>query len=69
MHLIVILGTLISISFTATYLIASLRGRVKPNRITWLIWGIAPLISTAASLSTGVSWAVYPYLWLALVQF
>ncbi|KSU01024.1 hypothetical protein KF201_1476 [Lactococcus lactis subsp. lactis] len=38
MHLIVILGALISISFTTTYLIASLRGRVKPNRITWLIW-------------------------------
>ncbi|EHE92555.1 hypothetical protein LLCRE1631_02013 [Lactococcus lactis subsp. lactis CNCM I-1631] len=60
MHLIVILGALISISFTTTYLIASLRGRVKPNRITWLIWGIAPLISTAASLSTGVSWASLP---------
>lgn len=60
MHFIVILGALISLSFTSTYLVASIRGRVKPNKITWLIWGIAPLISTAASLSTGVSWASLP---------
>lgn len=49
MHFIVILGALISLSFTSTYLVASIRGRVKSNKITWLIWGIAPLISTAAS--------------------
>ena len=60
MHFIVILGALVSLSFTSSYLVASLRGQVKPNKVTWLIWGIAPLISTAASLSAGVSWANLP---------
>ena len=60
MYLIVILGGLVSLAFTFSYIKATLRGRVKPNKVTWLIWSIAPLISTAAALSSGVSWAVLP---------
>lgn len=37
-----------------------LRGRAKPNRITWLMWSIAPLIATAAGLANGVGLAVIP---------
>ncbi len=36
------------------------RGNVRPNRVTWLMWGIAPIIATAAALSKGVGWAVLP---------
>ncbi|AYG00350.1 hypothetical protein [Lactococcus allomyrinae] len=60
MHLFVILGALISLSFSISTVIAIIRGRVKPNRVTWLIWAIAPLISAAAAISSGVTWAVLP---------
>lgn len=36
------------------------RGNTKPNRVSWLMWSIAPLIATAAGLASGVSLAVIP---------
>ncbi|MCW4025641.1 MAG: hypothetical protein NWF01_11525 [Candidatus Bathyarchaeota archaeon] len=32
----------------------------KPNRVTWLMWSIVPLIGTAAEVYSGVGWAVLP---------
>lgn len=42
------------------YLRDTLRGRIQPNRVTWLMWSVAPLIGTAAALSDGVGFAVLP---------
>ena len=42
------------------YIINTLKGQTKPNRVTWLLWAVAPLIATAAALSDGVTWAVLP---------
>lgn len=39
-----------------------LRGKAKPNRVTWLLWSFAPLISAAAAFSNGESWSVLPIL-------
>jgi hypothetical protein len=36
------------------------KGGAKPNRVSWLMWAIAPLIATAAAISNGVGWAVLP---------
>ena len=36
---------------------ATLRGKTQPNRVTWFMWGVAPLIGTAAQLSGGVGWS------------
>ena len=60
MHFFVILGSVIALSFSMTYLVASLRGRVQPNKVTWLIWAIAPMISAFAAFSAGVTWAALP---------
>lgn len=60
MHIFVILGALVALTFSLSYVIATLRGRVRPNKVTWLIWAIAPLISSAAAFSSGVSWAALP---------
>ncbi len=35
-------------------------GSTKPNRMSWLMWAIAPLIAAAAAISSGVGWAVLP---------
>ena len=40
------------------YIIGTVKGKTKPNRVTWLMWAIAPLIGTAAAISDGVTLAV-----------
>ena len=42
------------------YIRSMLKGWAKPNKITWLMWSIAPFIATAAAISNGVGWAVLP---------
>lgn len=36
------------------YSVHTLRGKVHPNGVTWLLWSVAPLIAFAAELSQGV---------------
>lgn len=55
-----IVGALIHISSTSVYLLNTLKGKTKPNRMTFLMWAIAPLIGVAAALADGVGWAVLP---------
>ncbi len=50
----VIVGTLIGAVGSIAYLIATLKGEVKPNRVSFLLWGIAPLIAFAAMKAKGV---------------
>lgn len=50
----VILGTLIGSAGAIVYLWATIRGRVKPNKVSFLLWSIAPMIAFAAQLSQGV---------------
>jgi len=51
-----ILGALVGFIGTATYAAATLRGRTKPNRVTWMLWALAPLIAFAAQLGEGVTY-------------
>lgn len=37
-----------------TYLMYTIKGKVKPNKVSWFLWGLAPLIAFAAQLSQGV---------------
>ncbi|MCJ7805818.1 hypothetical protein MUP46_04235 [Patescibacteria group bacterium] len=50
----VIVGTLISAIGSLVYLISTLRGKVKPNRVSFLLWSIAPFIAFAAQIKQGV---------------
>lgn len=50
----VILGAIIGFAGTLSYLISTLKGETKPNRVTWIIWAIAPLVAFSAELSKGV---------------
>lgn len=36
------------------YLIATIKGQAKPNKITWFIWALAPLIAFAAQIKQGI---------------
>lgn len=44
------------------YLIDTLRGKVKPNKVGWLLWSIAPLVAFFAMIKQGVgpeAWATF----------
>jgi hypothetical protein len=44
------------------YLIQTLLGKAQPNRVTWLLWGLFPLVIFAAQRAQGVgsvSWASF----------
>ena len=50
----VILGAFISFIGGLSYLVDTVRGRIKPNRITWFFWALAPFIAFAAEIKQGV---------------
>lgn len=50
-HWLVILSAFISIAGGSAYVSDTLAGKSKPNRISWAMWAIAPLVGTAAALS------------------
>ena len=57
---IVILGAIVNFVGIYFYIKDVIKGNVKPNKITWLLWSIGPLIATFAAISSGVRWAVVP---------
>lgn len=50
----VIVGTLIGAIGSIVYFFDTVRGKVKPNRVTFLLWSIAPLVAFAAQVGKGV---------------
>lgn len=50
-HWLVIVSALFSIGGSAAYVRDTLAGRTKPNRVSYFLWALAPLIGTAAALS------------------
>ena len=50
----VILGALIGVAGMISYLRDTVRGVTQPNRVTWFMWAIAPLIAFAAEVQEGV---------------
>ena len=50
----VIVGTLIGALGSFAYLLDTIKGKIKPNRVSFLLWSIAPLIAFAAQVKQGV---------------
>jgi hypothetical protein len=49
-----------SIIAALVYIRSMFRGQTKPNRVSWFMWSVAPFVATAATVSSGVGWAVIP---------
>ena len=54
---------------TFVYVRSMFNGGAKPNRVSWLMWSIAPFIATAAAISSGVGWAALPVFMSGLSPF
>lgn len=58
----VIVAILLRLLAGADYLLATIRGAVKPNPVTWLFWGLSPMIAFAAQVQYGLlpsSWVTF----------
>lgn len=50
----VILGVLLQFIGGMSYLVDTVKGRIQPNKVSWLLWAIAPLIAFVAEIKQGV---------------
>ncbi len=50
-HWLVVVSAFVSIAGSAAYIRDTLAGKTKPNRVSFSMWALAPLIGTAAALS------------------
>ena len=50
----VIVGAIIASIGNVSYLIDTIKGRVKPNRVSFLLWSLAPMIAFVAEVGQGV---------------
>jgi uncharacterized membrane protein len=50
----VFLAVIIGFAGNAVYVLDTLKGRNRPNRVSWFMWTLAPFIAFAAQLSEGV---------------
>lgn len=57
---LVFVGAAVNLFGAFFYIKETIRGNTKPNRVTWLLWSIAPLIATIAALADGVRLSVLP---------
>jgi len=44
----------LNLSGGLSYLIATLKGEAKPNKVSWFLWGVAPMIAFVAQIKQGV---------------
>lgn len=56
----VLAGAAINLFGSAAYVRDTFRGTTKPNRVSWLLWGIIPSIAAVAAFSEGATWAIVP---------
>lgn len=50
----VIIGVILQTIGSWSYLVDTIKGKVKPNKVSWLLWSIAPLIAFVAMIKQGV---------------
>ena len=52
-------GLMLNFIGTASYLIDTITGKVKPNKVSWFLWALAPMIAFAAEIKQGVGLAAW----------
>ena len=49
-----LLAALLNLGGCIIYLIATLQGKTKPNKVTWFLWAVVPFIAFFAQIQQGV---------------
>jgi len=49
-HILVILAVLVQLFGSFAYIVDTIKGKSKPNRISWAMWASAPLVATIVAL-------------------
>ena len=50
----VIIGAIFNLAGTSTYIVHTLEGKTRPNRVSWFMWSLAPFVAFAGELGKGV---------------
>lgn len=53
----VLLSAALSLIGGLTYIWGTLKGKTKPNKVSWFLWALAPLLAFFIQRSEGVGWA------------
>lgn len=51
----IFVGAALNLIGSINYVIDTIKGKTKPNRVTWFLWALAPMIAFGAMLGQGVS--------------
>lgn len=65
----VFIGAGVNLIGGSFYIRSVLKGDTKPNKATWLLWALIPMIAVFAALSDGVTWAVLPVFMSGFIPF
>lgn len=57
---LVFVGAAVQLTGVSVYAWKTLKGQIRPNRVSWLMWAAAPLIAASASVTEGAGWAALP---------
>jgi hypothetical protein len=57
---LVFVGAAVQLTGVSWYAWGTIRGRIKPNRVSWIMWAAAPLIAASASVTKGAGLAAVP---------
>ena len=57
-----LMGAMITAAASIIYIYDIFKNGAKPNRVSFLIWGIAPVIAALAAFAQGDTWGVAPVL-------
>lgn len=63
----VFLAVLLILIGDATYLLDTIRGKVKPHKVTWFLWALAPFIAFAAQIDQEVGLSSFMTLAVGIV--
>jgi hypothetical protein len=60
-HFLVVMSLVVNLLATLPYILDTFRGSTKPNRVTWFLWALAPLISSVIAVNAGADiWITAP---------
>lgn len=53
-ELLILLGIVINAIGTVSYILGTIKGKIKPNKVTFFVWSLAPFVAFLAQIQKGV---------------